>query len=200
MDMPAIIRRRRGELGISQAELADRTGITSRQVARYESGEQQPVLNVAVRIAEALSISLEELAGQLDNDLDLAGEWWAGWETFKDGQVRHAIQKVEANHHGRHVNLSAERTVAVEEGGYNWIGELSLWDGQALMGWYRGVDGTVQSKGTMYFALDRNGDVTGRGRWVGMSYDGDVITGNSSLARTEDEAAAILNKLTGSAS
>lgn len=65
------------------------------------------------------------------------------------------------------------------------------------MGWYRGVDGNVQSKGTIYFALDRNGDVTGRGRWVGMSYDGDVITGNASLARSEGEAGTILDKLTG---
>ena len=197
MDMPAIIKRRRNELGISQTELAERSGITARQVARYESGEQQPVLSVAVRMAEALAISLEELAGQLDDDLDLAGEWWAGWQTYKDGVVRHAIQKVTANHHGRHVNLSAERTAPVEEGGYDWVGEFTVWDGQALMGWYRGVDGNVQSKGTMYFALDRNGDVTGRGRWVGMSYDGDVITGNSSLARSEGEAATILDKLTG---
>lgn len=64
------------------------------------------------------------------------------------------------------------------------------------MGWYRGVDGGVQSKGTIYFAIDRDGEISGRGRWVGMSYDGDVITGNASLARTEERAAAILTNLT----
>ena len=89
-------------------ELANQAGITARQVARYESGEQQPVLSVAVRMAEALAISLEELAGQLDDDIDLAGEWWAGWQTQKDGVIRHAIQKVTANHHGRHVNPSSQ--------------------------------------------------------------------------------------------
>ena len=198
--MPAIIKRRRSELGISQVELAERAGITSRQVARYESGEQQPVLNAAVRIARALSISLEELAGEFDTELDLAGEWWAGWETFTNGKPRHAIQLVEATQHGRHVNLSAERTAAVKDGGFNWVGEFSLWDGQALMGWYRGVDGTVKSKGTMYFIVNTENETTARGRWVGMSFDGDLVTGAASLARSKKEATALLKEIAGTKS
>ena len=194
--MPAIIKRRRSELGISQAELGDKAGITARQVARYESGEQQPLLNVAVRIATALEISLEELAGQLNNELDLSGEWWAGWQTTRDGKPHHAIQQVDANHQGRHLNVSAERTAPTSEGGFGWVGEFRLWDNEVLIGWYRGLDGDVTSKGTMYFVIEENGNITGRGRWVGKSFDGPIITGSASLARTPDEAETLLNRLT----
>ncbi len=193
--MPAIIKRRRSELGYSQTELGEKAGITARQVARYESGEQQPLLNVAVRIATALEISLEELAGRLNDELEMSGEWWAGWQTTRDGQPHRAIQQVDANHQGRHLNLSAERTAPTTEGGFGWIGEFRLWDNEVLIGWYRGLDGEVTSKGSMYFALDKDGEVTGRGRWVGKSFDGPIITGHASLARTAEEAEAILSRL-----
>ena len=31
-------------------------------------------------------------------------------------------------------------------------GELRLWDNEILMGWYAANEGSVRSKGTMYFA------------------------------------------------
>jgi hypothetical protein len=40
-----------------------------------------------------------------------------------------------------------------DEGRYYWSGELRLWDNEILMGWYAAVDGSVRSKGTMYFVL-----------------------------------------------
>ena len=145
MDMSEVLKGRRAELGMSQAGLAETAGVNVRQIARYESGEQQPVLSVAVQLAEALSISLAELAGQIVSGRDLGGEWYAGWQTFKDGVQRLAIQEVTAHQHGQHVQVSAERTVPVEEGGYNWAGEFRVWDNEVLMGWYRGADGSVRS-------------------------------------------------------
>ncbi|MGH1488194.1 MAG: helix-turn-helix transcriptional regulator [Acidimicrobiales bacterium] len=192
--MSEVLKARRAELGISQNGLADMAGVNVRQIARYESGEQQPVLSVAVQLADALSISLAELAGQISSGQDLDGQWFAGWETFKDGVRRLAIQEVTAHQHGQHLQVTADRTVAVEEGGYNWAGELRVWDNEVLMGWYRGADGSVRSKGTMYFAIDSSGNHA-TGRWVGMSYDGNVITGNSSLARTAEQAESILQAL-----
>lgn len=193
VDMSEVLRSRRAELGISQADLAKAAGVNVRQIARYESGEQQPVLSVAVQLADALSISLAELAGQIVHGLDLSGQWRAGWQTYRDGTERHAIQEVDAHQHGQHLQLTAKRTAPVEEGGYDWFGELRVWDNEVLMGWYRGADGGVRSKGTMYFALNTAG-TQGTGRWVGMSYDGAVITGAASLARNTDDAEKLLQQ------
>ncbi len=51
-DMAEVLRQRRMELGMSQADLADAAGVDKRQIRRYETGEQQPVLSVAVAIAD----------------------------------------------------------------------------------------------------------------------------------------------------
>lgn len=44
VEMAQVIRARRAELGMSQAQLAAAAGIDSRQIRRYESGDQQPML------------------------------------------------------------------------------------------------------------------------------------------------------------
>ena len=51
MEMNEVIRQRRSELGMSQADLATRVGVDRRQIRRYESGETQPTLSVAKTIA-----------------------------------------------------------------------------------------------------------------------------------------------------
>lgn len=51
-------------LGRSQADLARAVGVHPRQIRRYETGEQQPAMPVALRLAEALGVSVEQLAGQ----------------------------------------------------------------------------------------------------------------------------------------
>ena len=52
------IKRRRAELGMSQADLAKASDINLRQVRRYESDEQQPAIGVAVRLARALGVTI----------------------------------------------------------------------------------------------------------------------------------------------
>ena len=81
MDISEVLKSRRSVIGVSQAELAEATGISVRQLARYEAGEQQPVFSAAVLLADALGISLAELAGPVSHELDLSGIWWGGWET-----------------------------------------------------------------------------------------------------------------------
>ena len=68
MEMSEVIRRRRTELGMSQADLGAAAGVDARQIRRYESGQSQPVLSVAVAIADALGISINELASNSRND------------------------------------------------------------------------------------------------------------------------------------
>ena len=41
------------------------------------------------------------------------------------------------------------------------------------MGWYAASDGSVRSKGTMYFVMHPHG-ISATGRWVGLSYDGNM--------------------------
>jgi|SRR6266540_2120778 len=68
MEMSEVIRRRRTELGMSQADLGAAAGVDPRQIRRYEAGQSQPVLSVAVAIADALGISINELAPNSRND------------------------------------------------------------------------------------------------------------------------------------
>ena len=57
------IRDLRTEAGLSQAELAERIGGSdARQISRYEHGRITPSLDAAVRLAEALDVSLDYLA------------------------------------------------------------------------------------------------------------------------------------------
>lgn len=194
MDMPDVIRARRTQLRMSQAELAKAAGLHVRQISRYEAGEQQPVLSAAVALATALDISLNQLAGQDTDELDLSGDWWAAWETYKEGTPRVDVHTLDIGQRGERLYLTAERARPVEEGSYKWRGELRLWDNETLMGWYRSTDEAVRSKGTMYLALHPHG-THAWGRWVGLSYDGLVVTGWAGLARTQAGADDVVRNL-----
>ena len=189
-----MIKHRRSELGLSQAQLAKAAGISLRQLARYEANEQQPVLAAAVALADALQISLAQLAGQVTYDLDLSGIWWCAWQAWKDGIPRIDVHSLEVHQRGELLQLDADRALPVAEGSYRWRGELRLWDNEALIGWYRSTDAAVRSKGALYLALHPHG-THAWGRWVGMSYDGEVITGYGGMARTEDEAHKVVQDL-----
>ncbi|AEH08451.1 MULTISPECIES: helix-turn-helix transcriptional regulator [Protofrankia] len=191
--MAEVIRQRRAELGISQVDLAKAAGVDKRQIRRYEAGEQQPVLSVAVAIAKALGISVAELAGEHGQRVDLTGTWWSSWQTFMDGEEVITCQEARFRQQGDRIEVDAlsRGNVTLEEGGYLWRGELRIWDNEVLMGWYAADDGAVRSKGTMYFVLHPHG-VHMVGRWVGLSYDGKIITGWGAMARSDEEARALI--------
>ena len=195
VDMGEVLRQRRAELGMSQAELATAAGVDARQIRRYETGEQQPVLSVAVAIADALKISVGELAGIPRHKVDLRGDWFSAWQSYRDGTELVAVQGVTIKQQGELLQLETlARGRPVAEGGYHWRGELRLWDNEILMGWYTSIDSSVRSKGTMYFVLHPQGRQM-EGRWVGLSYDGKMVTGLGAMARTEDEARAAITTL-----
>src|SRR5690242_12735897 len=143
--MSEVIRQYRTERGMSQRDLAEAAGVDARQIRRYEAGEQQPLLSVAVAIADALRMSVAQLAGKVDHDLDLSGEWRAAWQTWKDGEARIDCHPVQIAQRGELLQLDAERAVPIDEGSFRWRGEMRLWDNEALMGWYRSADGAVRS-------------------------------------------------------
>ena len=197
--MANVMRDRRAALALSQADLAAAVGLDKRQIRRYEAGEAQPTLIVAKAIAHALQISLDELAGETEQRLQITGDWWAGWQTWKDGAPVHTSQPIQIRQRGTDLDIAAlERgNVSAEEGGYLWRGQLRLWDNEILMGWYAADDQAVRSKGTFYYVIHPHGHQM-RGRWVGLSYDGPIQTGWSAIARTEQESQDLLRTLSDS--
>jgi transcriptional regulator with XRE-family HTH domain len=177
-----VLRRQRQALGLSQAALAEGAGVHLRQIRRYESGEQQPVLAVAARLADTLGVSVDELAGRTGT---LSGTWWAAWQLFNDGHEVLAMLPVELTHHGTTVELEA-----VEGRAASWHGELRSWRHGVLTGWY----GDARSRGTMLFVLAADSEQA-EGRWAGSAPDGRIATGHAALARTRENAQAVLERL-----
>ncbi|WP_405136012.1 helix-turn-helix domain-containing protein [Nocardia sp. NBC_01388] len=57
-ELGASVRRRREELGLTQAELAERAGLKQPAVARFEAGGTMPTIPMLERFAEALELRL----------------------------------------------------------------------------------------------------------------------------------------------
>jgi transcriptional regulator with XRE-family HTH domain len=195
MELNEIIRQRRSELDMSQSELAAKVGVDKRQIRRYESGETQPTLPIAKAIAHALGISIDELAGEETHRVNLTGHWWASWQTSRSGEEKVATQEVEIKQEGTTLHIATvTRGLSAEEGGYHWSGELRLWDNEILMGWYAANDGSIRAKGTMYFVLDSHG-LHMSGRWVGLGYDDQIMTGFASMAHSPEESEETMARL-----
>jgi transcriptional regulator with XRE-family HTH domain len=190
-----VIRRRREALGMSQTQLAERLGTDRRQIQRWESGEREPGLATARQIAETLGITLAELAGEPSQRIDMTGDWWACWQSWKEGVEVFNAHQVSCDQRGDDVDVAAvTRGTTVEDGGYLWRGAMRLWDNEILMGWYVASEQAIRSKGTMYFTLHQHGQ-TATGRWVGLSYDGDLVTGWAAMAKTEDGVKRLMDEL-----
>jgi hypothetical protein len=119
-----------------------------------------------VALAKALGIPLTQLAGEAPPEIDLTGDWWSGWQTFRDDVEHLACQPVRFAQDGEMIDIAAKAHGLTEEqgGGYLWRGELRLWDNQLLMGWYAASEGAVRSKGTLYFVIHPHG-LPLLGRW-----------------------------------
>ena len=195
VEMSDIIKEKREERGLSQSALARLVGIEARQVRRYEAGESHPTLPVAAKIAEALGITVDELAGLTTHRVNLSGRWWASWQTSKDHEEVITAQEVEITQRGEQLRVeTTTRGIAVEDGGYHWKGELRLWDNEVLIGWYAAEDGAVRSKGSFYSTVHPHG-IHMTGRWVGMSYDGKIQSGWGAIGRTEDVVRGLIDQL-----
>ena len=55
------IKEKRAELGLTQAELAERVGVTRKTVNTVENGVFVPSALLALKLAKALSVPVEEL-------------------------------------------------------------------------------------------------------------------------------------------
>lgn len=64
MKIGKIIADLRKERGMSQTDLATKTGISQVMVGKYERGDASPSIEVAKKIADALEVSLDFLVGE----------------------------------------------------------------------------------------------------------------------------------------
>lgn len=58
------LKKLRNERGLSQAKLAELSGIPKGTLLQWEYGMRTPLLDAAVKLADALGITLDELAGR----------------------------------------------------------------------------------------------------------------------------------------
>ncbi|WP_462185815.1 helix-turn-helix domain-containing protein, partial [Frankia sp. CcWB2] len=129
------------------------------------------------------------------NTVGLSGHWWTAWQTFRDSEEIRTSQEANLNQVGDVIQMEAiSRGLSVDEGGYLWWGELRVWDNEIIMGWYVASDGPVRSKGALFLSLHPHGDRL-TGRWVGLSYDGLFIEGWGAMARSENTALALIDRL-----
>jgi putative transcriptional regulator len=55
------LKERRGELGLTQAQLAERVGVTRKTVNTVENGVFTPSTILALKLAESLDLTVEQL-------------------------------------------------------------------------------------------------------------------------------------------
>ena len=55
------LKERRSELGLTQVELAERVGVTRKTVNTVENGVFTPSATLAIKLAEALQVTVEQM-------------------------------------------------------------------------------------------------------------------------------------------
>jgi len=196
MDTAQVMRERRNELGMSQHDLAQAAGLDLQQIQDYETARQEPLLSMAATLADALKLSIGQLAGKPPHQVRLAGQWWASWQTYRRGDEKIATQQIEIKQEGDLLQVATvTRGLSQDDGGYHWSGELRLWDNEVLMGWYTANDGPVRAKGTMYFVMHPHG-LNMSGRWVGLGYDNKIMTGWATIGQTREQSEQAMAHLT----
>jgi transcriptional regulator with XRE-family HTH domain len=58
----------RRRVGLTQAELAEASGVTDETISRIERGRYEPAVSTLFRLAEALDVSLDQLAQEQDRE------------------------------------------------------------------------------------------------------------------------------------
>jgi transcriptional regulator with XRE-family HTH domain len=56
-----VVAARRGQLDLTQDELADRTGLSLSTIQKYEAGEREPRARAIIQLAQGLEISVDSL-------------------------------------------------------------------------------------------------------------------------------------------
>lgn len=101
--------------GLSQAELADRSGIRSNQISRYETGQVQPQLPRLERILEGLGVGLPELFFAMTQIERLATHLEDAQRSPAETLARDAVAAYWADVTDQHLKISRAVTRALQE-------------------------------------------------------------------------------------
>lgn len=80
---------------INQLALADRVGLTQGTIANYESGNRMPTVEVLIKIAESLNISVDELLGYKKKCIKKSDSTSFSKEELIDSITNHLLLKEE---------------------------------------------------------------------------------------------------------
>jgi transcriptional regulator with XRE-family HTH domain len=180
------IRQAREAAGLSQTELAEAVGVEGNQVSRWERDVSPPGLENFDRIATATDRSLDELAGKVPIGIDLSGQWFAAWETWRLGLRVINTHGLVATHHGERVKFEAD-------GDYEWYGDFRFrW--HQLKGDYVSTEAGRPAGGVMFLPLTADRQ-TAFGPWAGITGEGKIGKGWGVISRSESYASDLLKKL-----
>jgi transcriptional regulator with XRE-family HTH domain len=122
--------------------------------------------------------------------VSLSGTWHALWETTAEGRL--SIDSEAVTVHQKGTTLSIENHSRAPEnplGSFLWRAHCRVYDNRHILGMYVPREANVRSKGVVYLTLHTSGAFM-LGRWLGCSYDDEVASGLSVIAR--DRAVARL--------
>ena len=192
MRTPDVIRTHRVRLRLTQAELAREIAVDTRQINRYETGETEPTLAVARRLADRLRISMDELAGEA---APLNGIWVSAWHNLApDTEIETDIQTgtVELTQQGRHLNVQPlKQPQTTEQPQLAWTAEFYV-DRDTVLGGYK-IETPHRTEGGLMNLTHHNETLDGT--WIRVSLKG-ARTGALCLARDTNTALARLHQLT----
>lgn len=167
---------------MSQADLAEKAGTLPRQIRRYEAGEVQPSFAQAKAIADALEISLDELAGGVPFE-GITGTWWIAWKEIQDANP--IITQVHVSHAGSDYQaqpLDPEDETSLDP---RWRLTFKRERDEGLLGWF------VDSH-TIGVAVLQPMSPGWAGRWVGVPKPERPAAGHVALSRTQEQLAELL--------
>lgn len=174
-------------MAMSQADLARRAEVAVRQIARYEAGEQQPALNVAQRIASALQISLDELAGAYTDLIDLTGDWYLARRWANDADEVD-IMKIYLAERSYRISMASKPDESEAEAPSRMFGELRLIDTDALIGSFAVNRSGERRSGTLLLSLQEGG-LAATGLWAEISRPARRLAhGAAGMAKTPEDA------------
>ncbi len=180
--MSEVIRQRRQELGLSQADLARAAGTDARQIRRYEAGDVQPSFAQARAIAEALDITLDQLAGGIPLE-GMIGTWWLAWKELQlDKPMVAQIQIVPAGS-----DYEARPLDPGDRSGLDprWRMTFKRERDRGLLGWF------VEAR-TIGVAVLRPMSPGWAGRWIGVPTKEWAAAGHIALSRVEEDLPTLL--------
>ena len=101
LSVPSPLRQRRLECALTQAELAERAGVSRQLVAAVEAGQNTPAVDAALRLAAALAVSVEDLFSSRTAEVVPAlGNRLRGGTPLKVGVVGDQLVAAELADHG----------------------------------------------------------------------------------------------------